>query len=292
MPLNSPTNSTACYVEPGHLYIVATPIGNKDDITLRALSVLKQVDLVAAEDTRHTAKLFSLHQIKNQLISYHEHNKKERMPLLISRLKSGAAIALVSNAGTPTVSDPGYYLVKTAIEKGIPVVPIPGVSAMVAALSVSGLPTNAFVFIGFLDRKKQKRMKQIERFKYEGRTVILYESPRRMLSLLQELTEVIGNRHCVLSREMTKIYEEFIRGSFSEILTALKDRPGIKGECTLLIAGGEDEPISMEAVRDEIKTALAISDISSSDLSKALAKKIGISKKIVYKEILKLKASP
>jgi 16S rRNA (cytidine1402-2'-O)-methyltransferase len=289
MPLNALTDKPRRYVEPGHLYIVATPIGNRDDITLRALGVLKEVDLVAAEDTRHTSKLFSLHGISNRTLSCHEHNEKERIPLIIGKLKDGMSVALVSDAGTPTVSDPGYRLVKAAVEHSIPVVPIPGVCASITALCASGLPTDAFVFMGFLDRKKQKRALQIDQIRLEKRTVILYESPRRMIPLLTELTEVMGNRRAILTREMTKLYEEFIRGTFAEILAEMERREEIKGECTLVIAGGEDETASPETLRDEIKMALKTSTEKPSVMAKRIADKTGVSRQVVYDEILKLK---
>ena len=178
MHLNSFAANDYLYVKPGHLYVVATPIGNRDDITLRALYVLKNVNLIAAEDTRQTAKLLSFYQIKNKLISFHEHNEKQRTALLINKLKKGICIALVSNAGTPTISDPGYRLVNAAAKSEIPVVPIPGVCAPAAALSVSGLPTDSFVFLGFLDRKKQKKLRQIKSIKNEKKTIIIYEIGR------------------------------------------------------------------------------------------------------------------
>ena len=171
MPLNSPMDNNLT-PNKGTLYVVATPIGNMDDITLRALTILGQVDLIAAEDTRHTGKLMKYHNIKSRLISYHEHNEKERTPLLIERIESGSSIALVSNAGTPTVSDPGYMLLQSAVEKGIRVIPIPGVSAGITALSISGLPTDSFIFIGFPAKKKEKRLKQLREFSDEQRTLI------------------------------------------------------------------------------------------------------------------------
>ena len=190
MPLNSPTDSTKNTPSKGTLYVVATPIGNMDDITLRAINVLDQVDLIAAEDTRHTGKLLKYHNIKSHQISYHEHNEKERTPLLIERIESGSSIALVSNAGTPTVSDPGYMLLQSAVEKGIRVIPIPGASAVVAALSISGLPTDSFIFIGFPAKKKAKRLKQLQELADEKRTLMFYEGPGRILAFMKELTVI------------------------------------------------------------------------------------------------------
>ena len=290
MPLTSPIPEDRRYVLPGHLYVVATPIGNRDDITLRALGVLKEADLVAAEDTRHTAKLLSLHGIANQLVSCYEHNEKKRIPVLLEKLKSGHAVALVSNAGTPTVSDPGFHLIRSAVADNIPVVPIPGVSAPMAALCASGLPTDAFVFIGFLDRKKQKRARQIEELKTEQRTVILYESPRRILSLLEELVRAMANRYGVLCRELTKLHEEFIRGSLVDILGTLQQRSAVKGEFTLLIAGNEkEEPVPMTSLKEEIKKNLGTFNEKPSTLSKTLSEKTGISRNIIYDELIKMK---
>jgi 16S rRNA (cytidine1402-2'-O)-methyltransferase len=288
MPLNCPDDRQ--YVLPGHLYIVATPIGNLDDITLRALSVLKQVDLLAAEDTRHTKNLLQAYGISRQLISCHEYNEAERANTLVNQMKSGVSVALVSNAGTPTISDPGFRLVRAATENDIPVVPIPGACAVIAALCASGLPTDAFVFAGFLDKKKQKRLGQMEKIKAESRTVILYESPRRILSLVEELAVVLGeNRQAVLSREMTKLHEEFIRGGLCDIFNALKDRGDIKGECVLLIAGAEKEPAPLETLQAEIRSALLSSSEKPAVLSRMIADKLGFPRNVVYDEIRRLK---
>ena len=213
----------------GKLYIVATPIGNRDDITLRAVKVLKQVDLIAAEDTRKTGRLLAYHKIKNQLISCHEHNETRRIPALLAKLKNGLAIALVSDAGTPSVSDPGYRLINEAIAENISIIPVPGVSAVTAALSASGLATDSFIFIGFTVKKREKRLKQLEKLNQENKTIIFYESPRRILSFLDEIIETMGDRYAVAAREMTKRYEEFIRGFLSQIRNNLKRRSSIKG---------------------------------------------------------------
>jgi len=202
----------------GVLYVVATPIGNREDITLRALNILRDVNLIAAEDTRKTGNLLAHYQIKNRLISFHEHNEKKRTPEIIGKLLDGISIALVSNAGTPSISDPGYRLIEAAIANKITVSPIPGVSAATAAMSVSALPTDSFVFIGFLPRKKAKRQQFLNELAVEPRPVIFYESPKRILTLLEEIISCMGDRPAVLAREMTKLHEEFIRGSVSEIL--------------------------------------------------------------------------
>ncbi|MBN1930942.1 MAG: 16S rRNA (cytidine(1402)-2'-O)-methyltransferase [Desulfobacterales bacterium] len=274
----------------GELFVIATPIGNKDDITLRALRILAEVDLIAAEDTRHTGKLLSYHKIKGHYISYHEHNESEQTLNLIKKLKAGASIALVSNAGTPSVSDPGYRLVKEALANEIRVTPVPGVSAAISALSVAGLPTDSFIFIGFPPPKKNKRLKQLKELADQPRTIIFYESPRRILTLLQEVLLTMGDRYCVLSREMTKLHEEFIRGFISEIIRQLDQRASIKGECTLLVKGcAENETVSMETIRSELIQLLKLKEKRLSEISREVAQKYNLSSKSVYTEALKIK---
>ncbi len=290
MHLNSPMDSTKDTKGYGTLYVVATPIGNMEDITLRALNVLHQVDLIAAEDTRHTGKLLKYHNIKNHLISYHEHNEKERTPLLVERIESGASIALVSNAGTPTVSDPGYMLLQSAVEKGIRVIPIPGASAGVTALSISGLPTDSFIFIGFPAKKKAKRLKQLQELVHEKRTLIFYENPGRILTFMEELAEVMGDRYGVFCREMTKLHEEFLRGRLSELIDSLSHRPGVKGECTLLVKGCEEnKEVPKDVILVELIEALNKKGAKISEVSRNVAKKYGLSKNRVYEMALKLK---
>ena len=274
----------------GMLYIVATPIGNLEDITLRALNVLGQVDLIAAEDTRWTKKLLDHHQIKNRLISYHEHNEVERTKSLVEKLRGGLSVALVSNAGTPSVSDPGFRLIREAIANDIVIVPIPGASAIIAALSASGLATDSFVFVGFLSKKAGKRHNQIQALEGEERTIILYESPFRILPLLKELIEIMGDRYGVLSREMTKTYEEFLRGNLSEILDNLKNRPAVKGEITLLIEKKQtdDAAALLDVVREELRIRLAAKDDTLSSIVKKTSAKYGLPKKLVYSEALKV----
>jgi len=276
----------------GKLYVVATPIGNKDDITLRALRVLGEVDFVAAEDTRHTGRLLAHRKIKSRLISYHEHNEAERTPDLLKKLMDGSSIAVVSNAGTPSVSDPGYRLVKAAIDSGIMVIPIPGVSAAITALSAAGLPIDSFVFMGFPARKKGKRLKQLSGLANENKTIVFYESPRRILNLIEEIIIIMGDRYGVLSREMTKLHEEFVRGNLSEILSHMQQRSNVKGECTLLVMGREgDEDVSMETIRSEIKKEFKVLERRPSDIAKEIAKKYKLPKNKVYKETLKIKES-
>lgn len=290
MLLTLHTNDSESIDVNGTLYVVATPIGNMKDITLRAIDILGKVDLVAAEDTRHTGKLLSFYGIRAKLISVHEHNERQRTPALIDRLKTGGSVAVVSDAGTPSVSDPGFRLVNAAIENDIKIVPVPGVSAPIAALSVSGLPTDSFVFAGFLSRKKKKRLADLTDLAREPRTLVFYESPKRILRLLEEIMATMGERYGVAAREMTKHYEEFIRGRLSEIHTRLKDRPQIKGELTLLVAGCEkNENVSILTVREEIRKMLGTQEEGLSGLSKTIAKKYSLPKKKVYEEALKLK---
>jgi 16S rRNA (cytidine1402-2'-O)-methyltransferase len=277
-------------IKRGSLYVVATPIGNREDITVRALNTLREVDLIAAEDTRKTGNFLSHHKIKNRLISYHEHNENKRTPEIISKLLDGTSIALVSNAGTPSVSDPGYRLIATAIENKIKVIPIPGVSAATAAMSVSGLPTDSFVFMGFPPRKKGKRLQFLAELAVEPHPLIFYESPQRILAFLEEVVSRMGDRPAVLAREMTKLHEEFIRGSVSEILMTLKKRAKVKGECTLLVAGRkEKEEIDSEVVEAEIKAALKKHQSGLSEITRLIAQKYGISKNKVYEIALKIK---
>ncbi len=290
MPLNSPSDDFKYIPKTGGLFVVATPIGNRQDITLRALDVLAKVDFIAAEDTRHTGRLLAFHKIKGNLIAYHEHNEAKRMPDLLNKLKSGLSIALVSDAGTPSVSDPGYRLVKEAVDNNIRVTPIPGVSAAITALSVAGMPTDSFVFIGFPAKKKAKRTHQLQELAGERRTIIFYESPRRILTFLKEIISIMGDRYGVLSREMTKRHEEFVRGFLSEILTSLSERPSVKGECTLLVMGRqENQDLSLETLRAEIIHALAKGENRLPDIAKGIAKKFGLPKNKIYDEALKLK---
>jgi 16S rRNA (cytidine1402-2'-O)-methyltransferase len=287
---NSSPKKSETVTHPGTLYVVATPIGNRDDITLRALNILRAVDLIAAEDTRKTRRFLELHAIKSSLISYHEHNEAERTPQLIAKLKRGISIALVSNAGTPTVSDPGYRLITATLACNLNVMPIPGVSAATAALSVAGLPTDSFVFLGFAAKKKTKRLQQLNDLASEPRTLIFYESPRRILSLLGQIKDAMGDRHVVFAREMTKLHEEFLRGRLSEIAIQLKGRTKIKGECTLLVAGCEDDDSTIsDAIRFEIQHALESENKHASEVAKDISKKYKLSKNRVYEETLKFR---
>jgi 16S rRNA (cytidine1402-2'-O)-methyltransferase len=228
-------------ISSGILYLVATPIGNLEDITLRALRVLKEVDLIAAEDTRRTKKLLNHYQIATPVTSYFEHSSVRKTHSLIAQLKGGKQIALVSEAGTPSISDPGFTLTTQAIEHQIRVTPIPGPSALTAALSASGLPTHSFVFEGFVPRKAGKRKSLFVSLKGEIRTLILYESPRRVTATLRDLLTVLGERKIVIVRELTKMFEEIIRGNLSEVLAQLEGKT-IKGEVTLVVSGTPSSP--------------------------------------------------
>ena len=292
MPLNLPINDFDTGAAPGRLYVVGTPIGNRGDITLRALETLKNVDLVAAEDTRHTARLLVHYGIKTPLISYHDFNEKERSLQLLAKLRRGVSVALVSNAGTPSVSDPGYALITAAIAADIPVVPIPGPSAVITALSAAGLPTDAFVFVGFSSKKKGKRLQELKMLCEDERTVIFYESPRQLPVFLEELQMVFGDRTAVLCRELTKIHEEFMRGRLSEIHAALKQRASIKGECTLLVAGRKGEIGSVSALfQEDLRQKLKSGRSRLSDVVRELALKYNVSKNEIYKEALKIKGN-
>jgi 16S rRNA (cytidine1402-2'-O)-methyltransferase len=233
----------------GTLYIVSTPIGNREDITLRALRILKEVDLIAAEDTRHSGLLLKHFGIQTPLSSYFEANEIRKRDLILSRLKRGDRVALVSDAGTPGISDPGFRLIQLAIENQIPVVPIPGPSALITALSVSGLPTDGFLFRGFLPHKSTKRRGLLEQLQEARETLIFYESPHRIVETLKDISDILGDREIILARELTKIYEEVLRGRVSEIQSQIMGRK-IKGEITLVISGktrkgiGREDPLS------------------------------------------------
>ena len=220
----------------GTLYIVSTPIGNLEDITLRALRILKEVDLIAAEDTRHTGLLLKHFGIQTPLTSYFQGNELKKKEFILSRLRQGRRVALVSDAGTPGISDPGFRLIQTAIGDQIPIVPIPGPSAAITALSVSGLPTDAFLFRGFLPHKSKKKRDLLNELKEVRETLIFYESPHRVMETLSDIFEILGDRETVLTRELTKIYEEILRGKVSEIQTQIGERR-LKGEMTLIVIG-------------------------------------------------------
>ena len=272
----------------GTLYIVATPIGNLEDITLRALRILKEVDLIAAEDTRHTRHLLDRHHIDNQLTSYHDHNKEEKAPVLVSRMLDGRSIALVTDAGTPGISDPGYFLINLAIDQKIPVVPIPGATAAIAALSISGMPTDSFVFEGFLPSKQMARAKRLQELAQEKRTLIFYEAPHKIIKTIEDMLEVLGDRRAVVTRELTKIHEEALRGALSEILKHLSEGT-IKGEFTIILHGASAEPQKQDIDTAEyLKNLMLHRGLSKKEAIAAAADELGLPKKEVYKESLKI----
>lgn len=275
---------------PGTLYICATPIGNLEDITLRALRVLKEVDLIAAEDTRHTRKLLSHYEINTPLTSYYEHNARQKGPYLLEQLLQGKKIALVSDAGTPGISDPGSLLVQEAIKAQVPVVPVPGVTAFVTALCVSGLPTDKFVFEGFLPRKDKERKKQLENLIREERTLIFYEAPHRLLITLKSINEVMPNRRLVIARELTKQYEEILRGTPGELLKHFEENPP-RGEFTLILQGrgdGEGQDTGIQEENRDPVTLVAQLEKEGFHWQAAIkeaARRLGVPKREVYQAV-------
>ncbi len=290
MPSNSPmpdrTDPKGC------LYVVATPIGNLEDITLRALKVLAEVDLIAAEDTRHTRRLLAAHGIRAKLVSCHEHNEDRRTPELLQRLAQGDRIALVSDAGTPTVSDPGYRLVEAAAAQEIPVVPVPGVCAAVTALSAAGLATDRFTFVGFPARRKARRTEQLEALAGLPHTLIFYQSPHRLKAFVGELITVLGDRPAVLARELTKLHEEYIRCPLSLMAHRLEAKDRIRGECTLLVAGALDSPAEETDLQDALRSLLKDPDQTVSRAARELARQFNLPRKTVYAEALKIRKKP
>ena len=269
--------------KPGTLYIVATPIGNLEDMTFRAVRILQAVDMIAAEDTRHTGRLLQHFQVKTPQISYHEHNSNSRIPELLEYLQYGKAIALVSDAGMPGISDPGYELIKACIDEGITVVPIPGASAVITALSAAGLPTDRFIFDGFLPAKSQQKKEYLESLQSESRTLVFYESPHRLRDTLADLGAILGSdRSLVIARELTKLYEEFWRGTIGDAMADYQEREP-QGEYTLLVAGtSSSQP---QLTETELKTELLqiMQDgISRSQASRQLAKDTGLSRRYLY----------
>lgn len=272
----------------GTLYVVGTPIGNLEDMTFRAVKILQSVDAIAAEDTRHTGKLLQHFQIKTPQISYHEHNRSQRLPELLAQLSEGT-IALVTDAGIPGISDPGYELVKACIDAGIQVVPIPGASASLTALSAAGLPTDRFVFEGFLPASGKERQQRLESLPSEARTLIFYESPHRLRVSLRDLAAALGNeRQIVVARELTKLYEEFWRGTIAEAI-AYYTQTQPKGEFTLVVAGAQLEMpvLSEEALKVELQEIMA-QGISRSQASRQLAQLTKVSRRQLYQLALAL----
>ena len=270
------------------LYLVATPIGNLEDITLRALRVLKEVDVIACEDTRQTLKLLNHYAITTRTTSYHEHNEMTKAAELVKEMQEGGSVALVTDAGMPGISDPGYRLITLAIRHHVPVVPVPGASAFLAALVASGLPTDSFRFSGFLPAKRGERRTVLETIKNSPRTQVFYEPPHRIMETLEDVIEVLGaSRHIVVAREVTKIHEEFLRGQAENVLTTLKRREMVKGEITLLI--GRAEPgdvaaaIGRQTVRQRVEQIMAEEKIDEKAALKRVAKEHGVSKSEAYR---------
>jgi 16S rRNA (cytidine1402-2'-O)-methyltransferase len=272
----------------GCLYLVATPIGNLEDITLRAIRILKESDLIACEDTRQTRILLQHYGIRKEMVSYHEHNELTRSPELAIELEQGAKIALVSDAGTPGISDPGHRLVTLCLRHHIPVVPIPGPSALVAALAASGLPTEEFLFVGFLPPRAGARRKALEALKAESRTLIFYEAPHRVVESLADASEILGPRPAVIAREVTKIHEEFLRGPLAELLESARKRTP-RGEITLLIGPGDPQTQKVElsvSLKQRVEQLEAEGGIDRKAALKQAARERGLGKREAYKQLL------
>lgn len=269
------------------LYVVATPIGNLEDITLRALRVLREVDLIAAEDTRHTRKLLTRYDIDTPVTSYHENNERTKAAALVRRLEAGESIALVSDAGTPTISDPGYHLIRAATGKGVPVAPVPGVSAATAALSVSGLATDRFVFQGFLPARQSRRMEALRQLRDEERTMVFYEAPHRIRESIADMRGALGDREAMVGRELTKVHEELLRGTLSELAREL-DEASPRGELVIVVEGNREAPQVDEAtLRSEIGRLLEAGR-TASDTARLVARSFSLAKRDVYRMVLKI----
>jgi 16S rRNA (cytidine1402-2'-O)-methyltransferase len=272
----------------GCLYLVATPIGNLEDITLRAIRILKEADLIACEDTRQTQKLLQHYGIHKELVSYHAHNELTRAPELLIELEQGAKAALVSDAGMPVVSDPGHRLVALCLRHHIPVVPIPGPTAFIAALAASGLPTEEFLFVGFLPSRAGARRKAIDALKAEPRTIVLYEAPHRLVETLADAAEILGPRPAVVAREITKIHEEFLRGSLIDLRDAARERAP-RGEITLMIGPGEpvQQAVDLQlSLKQRVEQIEAESGLDRKAALKQAARERGMAKREAYKKLL------
>jgi 16S rRNA (cytidine1402-2'-O)-methyltransferase len=271
-------------VSAGRLCIVATPIGNLSDITLRALRVLAEADVIAAEDTRTTRKLLTQHGIRTPLVAYHEHNETVRTPELLARLQKGESVALVSESGTPSISDPGYRLVHAAVEAGVHVEPVPGASAILAALVVSGLPTDAFVFEGFLPRRAGDRRRRLETLRSEPRTVVVFEAPHRLDATVSDMLEILGDRRVALCRELTKMHEEVRRQSLSELASSLRRGP-VKGEIVLVLDGATEGAPDIDGAVAEAMERIASGE-SVREATRAVATERGVPRRPLYDRVL------
>ena len=277
------------HTKPGTLYVVATPIGNLEDITYRAVRVLKEADLIACEDTRHTAKLLHHYGIDKPTISYHEHNEAARAEELAAKLVEGLNIAQVSDAGMPGISDPGYRVISLAIERGVKVVPIPGASALVSALAASGLPTDSFQFLGFLPAKSGQRRTLLETLRDAEYTTVVYEAPHRIAETMKDIVELLGTeRPVALARELTKVHEEFIRGSAGEILQRVQEHE-LKGEMTVVIGKSVGQQGEAKELAQRLEEIMREQKIDENAALKIVAKEQGISKSEAYRELQRVK---
>jgi len=277
------------HTKPGTLYVVATPIGNLEDITYRAVRVLKEADLIACEDTRHTAKLLHHYGIDKPTISYHEHNEAARAEELVAKLAGGLNVAQVSDAGMPGISDPGYRVISLAIEHGVKVVPIPGASALVSALAASGLPTDSFQFLGFLPAKSGQRRTLLETLRDAEYTTVVYEAPHRIAETMKDIVELLGaERQVALARELTKVHEEFIRGSAGEILQRVQEHE-LKGEMTVVIGKSVRQQGEAKELAQRLEEIMREQKIDENAALKIVAKEQGISKSEAYRELQRVK---
>lgn len=290
--MNAEVSSGEAALQSG-LFVVATPIGNLEDITLRALRVLKEADLIACEDTRHTQKLLNHFEISTPTISYYEQNEASRAEELVTQLQAGKGIALVTDAGMPGISDPGFRLIALAVQKGIKITPLPGASAVISALAASGLPTDSFQFHGFLPSKSGQRRKMFENIRASSQTEIFYEAPHRLKEAIEDMVAVLGpTRPIVIARELTKIHEEFLRGPVGQVLKELNSRGEIKGEITLLIgkASAEDNAAHhLGSAWERVRQIMTEKNVDEKAALKIVAKERGISKSEAYREILRSK---
>ena len=275
----------------GILYIIATPIGNLEDITYRAVRILGEVDLIAAEDTRHSLKLLNHFGISKPLTSYFDHNQQIKGERILNALRQGKSVALISDAGTPCISDPGYQLVRDAVAEKIPVVPVPGACAAVAALAGSGMPTDSFTFAGFPPSRQGKRRTFLSGMNALPGTLVLYEAPHRLLDTLIDIREMLGERQVIVARELTKMFEEFIRGTTSEVI-AVVSQGIVRGEVVVLIAPGEAAPEESEPLEEVLRRLLADGSLSVKDIAKQAAVISGVSRSEAYAEALRLKNDP
>lgn len=270
----------------GKLYIVATPIGNLDDITLRAINTLKQVDIIIAEDTRHSLKLLNHLEITKPLISYHRHNEEEKTDMILNKIEEGNNIALISDAGTPVISDPGEFIVKEALERNIEVIPIPGACAIITALMAAGVNTRSFTFYGFLSLNKKIRTKELEQIRNNKNTIILYEAPHKIINTLKDLENYVGDRKIVVARELTKIHEEFIRGNIDEIIEKSEN---LKGEMILLIEGNNEinnENILNNLSLEEHYNVYEKQGLDKKEIIKKIAKDKNVNKNEIYQKFI------